>query len=498
MKFIDKLNAAIERNNSLLCVGMDPSEKVLGQGADVYGKLLDWAKELVEQTQDLVCCYKPNIAFFEAFGPKGYKALADIMAWMPKDIPILLDEKRGDIGSTAEAYAQASWVHFAADAVTLSPYLGVDSIKPFLANPEKAIFVLCQTSNPSANEMQGHGNPPLFERVAELSLAWGSADQVGLVIGATQPEALERVRAICPQSWFLAPGVGAQGGDLKAALKKGLRGDGRGMIIPVSRSVMQAADPRAAAQTLRDEINAIRREVVEQALDRAAALETQKALSDPASAAQQDALELPAPAVTGKEDAYKALIHRLYQTGCVKFGQFTLASGKSSPVYLDLRRLVSFPDVLDLAVEAYIDQLVKLPYDTIAGVPYAALPIASIAANKMQKPMVYARKEVKTHGTGQMIEGVFEPGQAAVMVEDVVTSGGSIVSSAETLKAAGLIIRDAVVLVDREQGGPANLSAQGINIHAVLKFSEILEELKRAALIDEATYTLVSDYLSAG
>jgi uridine monophosphate synthetase len=494
MKFIDKLHAAIERNNSLLCVGMDPTEKMLPQGADIYGNLVSWALELVNSTRDLVCCYKPNIAFFEAFGPKGYRALADIIAWMPEDIPVLLDEKRGDIGSTADAYAKAAWDYFGVDAVTLSPYLGADSIKPFLVNSEKAVFVLCQTSNPSAKELQGHGNPPLYELVAQVSMAWGSPDQIGLVIGATQPEAIKKVRAICPESWFLAPGVGAQGGDLELALTSGSRVDGLGMIIPVSRSVLQAANPRLAAAALRDEINAIRRQVVEETRKKAA-------LAAVAAASTESPASLPtveAAPVLINEHPYQQLIHRLFQVGCVKFGQFTLASGKASPVYLDLRRLVSFPDVLNLAVEAYIDQLVKLKYDMIAGVPYAALPIASIAASKLQQPMVYPRKEAKTHGTGQMVEGVFEPGQAAVMVEDVITSGGSILTAVETLKAAGLKVSDAVVLVDREQGGLANLAQAGINAHAVLKFSEILQELKTAGFLDTETFTMVAEYLTSG
>ncbi len=494
MKFIDKLHAAIERNNSLLCVGMDPTEKMLPPGADIYGNLVAWAQELVTSTQDLVCCYKPNIAFFEAFGPKGYRALADIIAWMPEELPVLLDEKRGDIGSTADAYAKAAWEQLGADAVTLSPYLGADSIKPFLADSEKAVFVLCQTSNPSANELQGHGNPPLYELVAQVSMAWGSPEQLGLVIGATQPEAIKKVRAICPESWFLAPGVGAQGGNLELALTSGLREDGLGMIIPVSRSVLQAADPRAAAVALRDEINAIRRQVV---------AETEKKAAQAAAVTLQpenmsSLPEFETPVAIATEQPYQQLIHRLFQVGCVKFGQFTLASGKSSPVYLDLRRLVSFPDVLDLAAEAYIDQLVKLKYDTIAGVPYAALPIASIAASKLQQPMVYPRKEAKTHGTGQMVEGVFEPGQVAVMVEDVITSGGSIITAAETLQGVGLQVKDAVVLVDREQGGLANLAQAGISAHAVLKFSEILQELKAVCLIDVETYSMVAEYLKAG
>ena len=467
MDFLSKLKGAIARNNTLLCVGMDPTEAMLTAGADLYSRLMDWGKSLIDQTVDLVCCYKPNAGFFEQFGPKGVRAMADIIAAVPEDIPVLLDAKRGDIGSTAVAYARGAWEGFAADAVTLSPYLGQDSIKPFLDNPEKAVFVLCQTSNPSAQELQQHGTPPLFEAVAQASAAWGEEERVGLVIGATQPEALARVRAIRPGAWFLVPGVGAQGGDLRQALELGLRPDGLGLILPVSRGILQAADPRQAAAELRDAINVIRAEVVA------------KAANTPPES----------------QHAYQTLIRRLFDCGSVKFGQFTLASGKTSPVYLDLRRLVSYPDVMDLAVEAYVDAMVGLEYDLIGAVPYAALPIASIAAAKLKQPMIYTRKEVKTHGTGQQIEGVWQPGQRVVLVEDVITSGGSILTAAAQLREAGLQVTDAVLLVDREQGGVCSLAEQGIAVHAVLRFSEVLEELFASARIDEATYKSVKEYL---
>jgi len=460
MNFIEKLELAAEKNRSWLIVGLDPQEEFLPETGDIYTRLTDWGKAIIEQTSGQVCGYKPNIAFYEQFGPSGLRALQETIQAVPDDIPVLLDAKRGDIGSTAQAYARAAYEQFRADAVTLSPYLGRDSIKPFLTEPEKFVFILCQTSNPSANEIQGYGTPPLYEYIARVSQSWGPAERIGLVIGATQPEALQRIRAICPDSWFLAPGVGAQGADLKTALAAGLRTDKKGVLVPVSRAVISAGSPLKAAEALREQINAVIAELTPSQLD-----------------------------------PFKALVNGLFSTGCVKFGSFTLASGKQSPVYLDLRRLVSFPDVLDLAVEAYVDQLISLDYDCLVGVPYAALPIAAIAASRLKRPMVYPRKEVKTHGTLQMVEGVFQAGQTAVLLEDVITSGGSILTAAETLSSAGLQVRDAVVLVDREQGGVGVLAGQGIQAHAVLTMRKILEQLAKQDLIDRSTFLEVQRYL---
>ena len=271
--FTDKLNEAITRNNSLLCVGLDPDVSKFPADfmpdAPTVERVKAFCLHIIAQTADLVCCYKPNIAFFEQYGPEGLAALRDVIdASHAVDIPVLLDAKRGDIGSTAKAYARAVFDVLEADAVTVSPYLGQDSIAPFLAYEGdahlggRAVFVLCYTSNPSAAEIQQHGTPPLFERIAVQAQRWGSTDQVGFVVGATQPEALAVVRALAPQHWVLAPGIGAQGGDLKAALSAGLNAQGSGMIVPVSRAVLYAQDPRVAAEQLRDAINQQREKFV--------------------------------------------------------------------------------------------------------------------------------------------------------------------------------------------------------------------------------------------
>jgi orotidine 5'-phosphate decarboxylase subfamily 2 len=179
-------------------------------------------------------------------------------------IPVILDAKRGDIASTADAYARSAFEELGAHAITLSPYLGRDSIDPFLAYKEKGVFLLCKTSNSGAGDFQDlnlaqiqgspHASMRLYEYVAQLAQTWNIGNNLGLVVGATQPESLARVRAVAPDLWFLAPGVGAQGGDLATALHAGLRSDGKGMLIPVSRGISQTENPAKAAAEFRDDI----------------------------------------------------------------------------------------------------------------------------------------------------------------------------------------------------------------------------------------------------
>jgi uridine monophosphate synthetase len=179
-------------------------------------------------------------------------------------IPIILDAKRGDIASTAEAYAKSAFENLGVDCITLSPYLGRDSIEPFIQNSEKGIFLLCKTSNPGAGDLQDltlESGDPLHIHVAKLAQQWNTKNNVGLVVGATYPETLARVREVAPSMWFLAPGVGAQGGELESALKAGLRKDGKGMLINVSRSIARAEKPGLAAAELRDEIIEIKRQI---------------------------------------------------------------------------------------------------------------------------------------------------------------------------------------------------------------------------------------------
>ncbi|MFO7585389.1 MAG: orotidine-5'-phosphate decarboxylase [Anaerolineales bacterium] len=286
--FFSFLERRVDDCSSLLCVGLDPHVSDLpeptAQGA------LDFSLNLVKQTAPYAAAFKPNAAFFEQFGAEGWTALKTVIEAIQEQsdrlgsmIPVVLDAKRGDIASTAEAYAKAAFEGLGAHCITLSPYLGKDSIDPFIGNPEKGVFLLCKTSNPGSDDLQnllvtndqrpttdssvlGHSSSvtpspsfaPLYIHVAHLAQTWNTQNNIGLVVGATQPEALTRVRATAPDLWFLAPGVGAQGGDLEVALKAGLRKDGMGMLIPVSRGISRAANPGLAAAEFRDEINAFR------------------------------------------------------------------------------------------------------------------------------------------------------------------------------------------------------------------------------------------------
>ena len=469
--FVEKLTGAIERNNSLLCIGLDPDPANypdhFRQPIDDPDRVLTtWGMDVIDQTADLVCCYKPNIAFYEQFGPSGLSALRNTIAAVPDDIPVLLDAKRGDIGSTAAAYARAAFEVWDADAITLSPYLGRDSLTPFLAYSGKAVFVLCYTSNPSAEQIQEFGSQEerLFERIAQQAQSWGGPDQVGFVVGATRPEALARVRALAPDRWILAPGVGTQGGDLSQAMGAGLDSSGQGMIVPVSRGVIYAEDPQAVAQNLRNEINSARRQ---------------------------------AKGTSFTSSPHTELILQMYELGCIQFGNFILVSGQQSPIYLDLRRLMSNPSLLRLAARAYADLLPPLRFDHLAAVPYAALTIGTAVSLMMNRSLIYPRKDIKVHGTGRSIEGQFSAGETVVIIEDVVTSGGSVLRAIETLELAGLVVQDVVVLIDREQGGREKLAARGYRLHAALKLSEILEVLYRTDRISAEKLAEVKNYLGA-
>jgi len=272
MRFVDRLESAALANKSRLCIGLDPvPERIHGTS------VLAWGRALIAATADLVCCYKPNSGFYEGFGPEGWDALRETIAAVPPEIPVLLDAKRNDVGSTAEAYARAAFKVLGAGAVTVNPYLGGDTLEPFLAYEDRAIFVLCRTSNPGAGEFQdlrvstgGDGGAhPLYEVVAERCRVWNRHGNVGLVAGATYPAEIARIRSICPEQMLLVPGVGTQGGDLEASVGAAADANGRGYLINASRQVIYAsagadyaAGARAAALGLRDAIEAAAREVI--------------------------------------------------------------------------------------------------------------------------------------------------------------------------------------------------------------------------------------------
>jgi len=260
--FFEKLTTRVRAVDSLLCVGLDPHKSELQE--DSAEGAFKFCERLVAATKDVAAAYKPNAAFFEAYGAPGAEALERVLKLIPADIPIVLDAKRGDIGSTSEAYARSAFETLGCDSVTVSPYLGGDACEPFLRDPAKGVWILCKTSNPGSADLQTlevAPGKPLYVHVAKLCCeTWAKEHRnAGLVVGATDIEALRRVRAELPQVWFLSPGIGAQGGDLAAALEAGLSSDGLGMLLPISRGISKAADPAAAAESFREAINAGRK-----------------------------------------------------------------------------------------------------------------------------------------------------------------------------------------------------------------------------------------------
>jgi uridine monophosphate synthetase len=452
--FFTRLEERVAASGSLLCVGLDP--RGLSPAA-----ARDRCFEIIAATASHVAAFKPNSAFFEAMGPVGMEVLIEVVAAVPEGVAVLLDAKRGDISSSAEAYATAAFDQIGAGAVTVSPYLGADSIEPFLEHDESGVFVLARTSNPGAAEIQEEElatGEPLYVAVARFISNW-SADRVGLVVGATEPEAMAQIREVVPEHWILAPGVGAQGGSLDETFAAGLRQDGSGILLPVSRSIAEAADPTEAVVELNELIATARAR----------------------------------PRSVGLPEA--GLAEALFDAGCVRFGDFELKSGVRSPIYLDLRNLAGHPRLLRRVAGRYLPLLDNAK--RLAGVPLAGVPIATAVSLLSGVPMVYARPEAKNHGTRSAVEGPFDPGDLVVAVDDVATSGISVLDAVERLRGAGMEVDAAVVLIDRGGGAGAALAEAGIELRSVLSLSEVIESLRSSNRISDAEADRVLEFLGA-
>jgi uridine monophosphate synthetase len=442
MSFFSKLDQRAK--GSLLCVGLDPRAET---AAEAEAQCL----RVIEQTAPYAAAYKPNAAFFERLGEAGWVALKRVIAAVPTEIPVILDAKRGDIADTAVAYADASFRALGAGAITLSPYMGRDTLTPFLRDADKGVFALCKTSNKGSVDLQDvklANGAMLYEHVAQLcENHWAKPhNNLGIVVGATDVDAMARVRAAAPSLWFLVPGIGAQGGDLEASLRAGLRNDGSGMLINVSRAVFNAKDPGAAARDFVDRINAVRQ--------------------------------------NQKGTLAKALI----ESQCARFGSFKLKSGKMSPIYIDLRRLVTHPKILQLVATEYAKILSGIRYDRLVGLPYAALPIATAISLHVDKPLIYPRREPKSYGTKATIEGDFKRGDRVVIIDDLVTTGETKIEAIDKLKEAGLEVVAIVVLIDREMGAQEFLGRHGYTFKAVASLTDLLEQWRATSAVSEEQF----------
>lgn len=267
MKFLEQLKGAWARNDSLVCVGLDPElERFPARLAGQASPIFQFNRAIVDATADLVCAYKPQFAHYAAYEAEDQlERTIEYIHQQHPGIPVILDSKRGDVGNTAQRYALEAFERYGADAVTVNPYLGTDSLEPFLAYEERGVIVLCRTSNPGAADLQDldTGGRKLYEVVAQLAASrWNARGNCALVVGATYPRELAQVRALTGDMPFLVPGVGAQGGDVQAVVRNGQTAAGDGLMISSSRAILYAASDdhwveaaRAATRKLRDEIN---------------------------------------------------------------------------------------------------------------------------------------------------------------------------------------------------------------------------------------------------
>jgi uridine monophosphate synthetase len=293
-------------------------------------------------------------------------------------------------------------------------------------------------------------------------MLWSAPDQLGFVVAANDKLTLEKVRDIAPNRWILSPGVGAQGANIRDVIEAS---GGSKLIIPISRAISGSTDPNIAATKFAEEMRAIRSRQVNK----------------------------------GKRVSFSVkerVAYDLFDRGCVKFGQFKLKSGAISPIYVDLRMLVSHPDLLAQIAELYKEELRNKSFDALAALPYAALPIGTAISLSMNKPMLYPRKEQKSYGTCSLIEGEYKKGIKAVVIDDVVTKGDSKLEVIQVLEANGIIVDDVCVLIDREGGGREALESRGKKLISIFKFSELLDAWRLSERITQEQYESVSHFLS--
>lgn len=466
MNFQTQLSSAIAKNNSLVCVGLDSEvAKLPIKFSKLKEPMYEFNKAIIDVTSEYVCAYKPNTAFYEAEGASGIEQLRKTIAYIHDkypNIPVILDAKRADIGNTNSGYAKFCFEYLNADAVTLHPYLGREAVEPFLDYEDKGIIILCKTSNLGAGEFQDLelAGKKLYQIVAQnVSEDWNYNNNCMLVVGATYPEELGEIRQIVGDDMtILVPGVGAQGGNIEALLRNGISAYGDGIIVNSSRDIIFASGENdfaevAAAKSseLRDTVNKFR---------------------------------------------FTELVLSLQRVGAIKFGEFTLKSGIVSPIYLDLRVLVAYPDVMKQVAKAYTGLLRSLTYDRMAAVPYAALPLVAATSTENNQPWIYTRKESKDYGTKKMIEGEYRAGETIVVVDDMTTNGASKLEVIAPFEKEGLVVKDVVVLLDRQQGAGKILAKKGYNLHAVLTFDVVLDTLLSEKIIDEQMHSIVTEFLA--
>ncbi|MEM8778348.1 MAG: bifunctional orotidine-5'-phosphate decarboxylase/orotate phosphoribosyltransferase [Cyanobacteria bacterium P01_G01_bin.49] len=475
MSFFEKLTQAITTHQTLLILGLDPNPEMMPLSKNSQEEpesliitLENWLKSVIEQTSGLVCAYKPTLGFYEALGSQGLELLTQVIDAIPDDIPIILDAKHGDL-NTSTIFAQTIFEKWKVDAVTINAYGGQDQVAPFLLYPDHGVFVLCHTSNPGAIVLQEYPNndAPFYLQIIKEAKTWATPEQLFLEVGTNRLTVIEKIRSLAPERWLLMRSIWSQGNDINRLLKAALNIEGEGVLIPVPQDFLQADNLTEKVTILNQEINQYREQIVQ----------------------GSQSCELWSPNVCLlMPHPYQDLILQLYDIGCLLFGEYVQASGATFSYYIDLRKIISKPQLFHQVLTAYANVLQPLNFDRIAGIPYGSLPTATGLSLMLHHPMIYPRKEVKAHGTRRLIEGNFNPGEKVVIVDDILITGKSAREGAEKLKSSGLIVEDIVVFLDHEEGVKHTLKNQGYNAYSVLTISEITETLYEAGRINKEQY----------
>ncbi|MGD1901921.1 MAG: orotidine-5'-phosphate decarboxylase [Geitlerinemataceae cyanobacterium] len=501
--FHAKLHRAIAANRSRLVVGLDPNPEMMPggdeSGADRSYRLDDlraWLRQAIAKTYDRVCAYKPTLGFYLALGAEGMTLLEEVLAEIAQCrfvaaageccVPIVLDAKHADL-NTGTALARLAFERWQVDAIILPPYIGQDVLVPFAVYPDKAAFVNCRTSNPSAAAIQDYPSPdrPLYQHVAREARRWGSPDRLALEVGTSDPEVLAAVRAIAPERVILARSIWSEGSDLDALLEAGQGGGG--LLLPVPQDWLRCDDLDLRVARLNLHVDAIERI----ARNRSKRDTTATALTPPPT-------PTPTPPKTPRSfdpavldtttAAQRDLIRQLYDADCVLFGDFIQAAGDTFPYYIDLRQIISNPPLFQAVLDAYADILRRLRFDRIAGIPYGSLPTATGLSLMLEHPLIFPRKEVKAHGTRRAIEGEFHPGETIAVIDDTLITGKSIIEGIAKLESVGLRVTDLVVLIEQGCDVLGHVRRHGYTPHAVLSLAQISHGLYDMGRIDAAQF----------
>ena len=540
MGFFVQLTDAIARHQSLLVTGLDPNPEMLQSwsfrrgmaGRSFLSQARHWIKAVIEATAPHVCAYKPSLGFYQALGPVGLELLREVRELVPLDIPLIVDAKHGDLNSSS-ALAHYLFRELGADAATLSPLAGQDIAAPFLLYPEKAVVVTCHSSNPAARVLQHHPDEerPLYLRIVREAQLWATPEQLMLEVGTSDPAILARVRAEAPERFLILRSLWAEEDRLDALLEAGLSAAADGLLLPLPQNLLVEDDMAERAACLKRRIEERRHHWLETRQKEAGA---SCQLWLPGQDVQADAGVLLSdgdtdPSVDGRSstprgsgreagggeagalDPMEALILDLFDIGCLLFGEYVQASGAVFNYYVDLRQIISDPNLFHRVLHSYAELLQGLDFDRIAGIPYGSLPTATGLSLQLHKPLIYPRKEVKAHGARRLIEGDFNEGDVVALVDDILITGGSLLEGIAKLESSGLVVRDVVVFIDHGSGGGIGsgsgdggpggdgqgsdalrrLAERGYRVRAVLDIARITTVLRRHGRLSEAQASLL-------